>query len=69
VPNLTERRWPEPAITDHLARTQARWAYVELHGAGQVMKEQKRGFWKGLSMRLKMYAELLKYRFGRKTRA
>ncbi len=69
VPNLTERRWPEPAITDHLARTQARWAYVELHGAGQIMKEQKRGFWKGLGMRLKMYAELLRYRLGRKTRA
>lgn len=69
VPNLTERRWPEPAITDHLARTQARWAYVELHGAKQIMKEQKRGFWRGLGMRLKMYAELLKYRLGGKTRA
>ncbi|GIW24088.1 glycosyltransferase family 2 protein [Meiothermus sp.] len=65
VPNLTERRWPEPAITDHLARTQARWAYVELPGAGQIMKEQKRGFWRGLGMRLRMYAELLKYRRGK----
>ncbi|GIW38080.1 MAG: glycosyl transferase [Meiothermus sp.] len=69
VPNLTERRWPEPAITDHLARTQARWAYVELPGAGQIMKEQKRGFWRGLGMRLRMYAELLKYSLGGKTRA
>jgi glycosyltransferase involved in cell wall biosynthesis len=65
VPNLTERRWPEPAITDHLARTQARWAYVELPGAGQIMKEQKRGVWRGLGMRLRMYAELLKYRRGK----
>lgn len=69
VPNLTERRWPEPAITDHLGRTQARWAYIELPGAKQIMKEQKRGFWRGLGMRLRMYAELLQYRLGGKTRA
>ncbi len=62
VPNLTAGRWPEPAITDHLAKSQARWAYVELLGAGQVMKEQKRGLWKGLFMRLGMYLELLRYR-------
>ncbi|WP_299432526.1 glycosyltransferase family 2 protein [uncultured Meiothermus sp.] len=69
VPNLTRHRWPEPAITDHLARTKARWAYIELPGAGQIMKEQKRGFWKGLGLRLKMYVEILKYRLGGKTRA
>ncbi|MCS7068151.1 MAG: glycosyltransferase family 2 protein [Meiothermus sp.] len=69
VPNLTARRWPEPAITDHLARSQARWAYVELPGAGQIMKEQKRGFWRGLGLRLRMYAELLKYRWGKKSGA
>jgi len=69
VPNLTQERWPEPAITDHLSRSQARWAYVELHGAGQVMKEQKRGFWRGLGLRLKMYASILRYRFSGKARA
>lgn len=69
VPNLGRHRWPEPAITDHLARSKARWAYVELLGAGQIMKEQKRGFWRGLVMRLKMYSEIIKYRLARKTRA
>lgn len=69
VPNLTQERWPEPAITDHLTRSKARWAYIELPGAGQIMKEQKRGFWKGLAMRLRMYADILRYRFSGKTRA
>ncbi len=69
VPNLTQERWPEPAITDHLTRSKARWAYIELPGAGQIMKEQKRGFWKGLGMRLRMYADILRYRFSGKTRA
>lgn len=69
VPNLTLERWPEPAITDHLSRSKARWAYIELPGAGQIMKEQKRGFWKGLAMRLRMYADILRYRFSGKTRA
>ena len=62
VPDL-ENRWPEPPITDHLERTKARWAYVELRGASQIMKEKKRGFWKGLAYRLKMYYELISYRF------
>lgn len=69
VPNLTHERWPEPAITDHLRRSKAGWAYIELRGAGQVMKEQKRGFWRGLGLRLKMYASILRYRFSGKTRA
>jgi len=63
VPNLTHQRWPEPAITEHLVRSHARWAYVELPGAAQVMKEQKRGFWPGLAQRLRMYADILRYRF------
>ncbi|MDX2006916.1 MAG: glycosyltransferase family 2 protein [Meiothermus sp.] len=67
VPNLTDHRWPEPPITDHLERTKARWAYVELRGASQIMKEQKRGFLKGLAYRLKMYYELIMYRFRRQT--
>lgn len=66
VPNLSQR-WPEPPITDHLTATKARWAYVALEGASQVMKEKKRGFWKGLAYRLKMYYELLAYRIKRET--
>jgi len=62
VPNLAQQRWPEPTITDHLKNTRARWAYVELAGASQVMKEQKRGFWAGFTHRLKMYYEILRYR-------
>jgi glycosyltransferase involved in cell wall biosynthesis len=68
VPNLTQEPWPEPAITDHLSRSKARWAYVELTGAGQVMKEQKRGLWKGLGLRLKMYIAILRYHFSGKSR-
>jgi glycosyltransferase involved in cell wall biosynthesis len=69
VPNLTQEPWPEPAITDHLKRSKARWAYIELTGAGQIMKEQKRGFWKGLGLRLKMYAAILRYRFSGRSKA
>jgi len=69
VPNLTQEPWPEPAITDHLSRSKARWAYIELTGAGQVMKEQKRGLWKGLGLRLKMYAAILRYRFSGRSKA
>lgn len=61
VPNLG-LRWPEPPITDHLKNTGARWKYVPLLGAGQVMKEKKRGFWTGFGLRLKMYGDILRYR-------
>lgn len=62
VPGLGEERWPEPAITDALKRSGARWDYVELPGLAQVMKEEKRGFWKGVGYRSKMYVDLLGYR-------
>jgi len=61
VPGLGEERWPEPAITDALKRSGARWDYVELPGLAQVMKEEKRGFWKGVGYRSKMYVDLLGY--------
>lgn len=61
VPHLGEERWPEPAITAHLKDTGARWDYVELPEVAQVLKEKKRGFWKGASARTKMYADLLTY--------
>lgn len=62
VPRLGEERWPEPPITDWLRATGARWDYVELGQVRQVLKETKRGFWKGARARTRMYAELLSYR-------
>lgn len=61
VPGLDQERWPEPAITRHLKVTGARWAYVELSNVGQVVKEKKRGFWRGATARTRMYASLLTY--------
>ncbi|WP_216317815.1 glycosyltransferase family 2 protein [Deinococcus aestuarii] len=66
VPRLGEERWPEPPITDHLKNTGARWDYVELPQLRQVLKEKKRGFWKGVGFRTKMYADLLTYRARKK---
>ncbi|WP_102126641.1 glycosyltransferase family 2 protein [Deinococcus planocerae] len=66
VPHLGEERWPEPPITDHLKNTGARWGYVELPQLRQVLKEKKRGFWKGVGFRTKMYADLLTYRARKK---
>ncbi|ULH16404.1 glycosyltransferase family 2 protein [Deinococcus sp. KNUC1210] len=62
VPGLGQERWPEPAITDALKRSGVRWDYVELPQLGQVMKEEKRGFWKGVGYRSRMYVDLLGYR-------
>jgi len=64
VPNLAQERWPEPAITDHLRLSGARWEYINLPSVSQVMKEQKRGFWRGLGYRLHMYWDILRYRWG-----
>lgn len=66
VPRLGEERWPEPAITHALKRAQMRWDYVELPMLAQVMKETKRGFWKGVGYRSKMYVDLLGYRHRRR---
>lgn len=66
VPHLGEERWPEPAITAHLKGTGARWDYIELPQVAQVVKEKKRGFWKGAKARTKMYADLLTYRIRKK---
>ncbi|MER3554677.1 MAG: glycosyl transferase family 2 [Meiothermus sp.] len=64
VPHLAQERWPEPAITEHLKTTKARWEYINLPNVSQVMKEKKRGFWRGLAYRLNMYWHLLCYRRG-----
>ncbi|WP_189063008.1 glycosyltransferase family 2 protein [Deinococcus seoulensis] len=61
VPGLGEERWPEPAITQHLKVTGARWAYVDLPNVAQVVKEKKRGFWRGATARTRMYVSLLTY--------
>jgi glycosyltransferase involved in cell wall biosynthesis len=61
VPRLGEERWPEPPITDALKTCGAHWDYVELPNVAQVVKEKKRGFWKGAQARTKMYADLLTY--------
>lgn len=61
VPGLGQERWPEPAITRHLKATGARWAYVNLPNVAQVVKEKKRGFWRGATARTRMYASLLTY--------
>lgn len=50
----------ETAINDHLRRKGVRQQIVEWHGAAQVMKEEKRGFWAGLGSRLRMYWEILR---------
>ncbi|WP_293911527.1 glycosyltransferase family 2 protein [Deinococcus sp.] len=62
VPHLGEERWPEPAITAALKEQGARWDYVELTGLGQVMKEKKRGFWKGAKYRTRMYIDLFGFK-------
>ncbi|MFB9994341.1 glycosyltransferase family 2 protein [Deinococcus oregonensis] len=66
VPRLGEERWPEPPITDALKTTGANWDYVELPNVAQVVKEKKRGFWKGAQARTKMYADLLTYQVRKK---
>ncbi len=48
-------------------RAMVRWArarglrirYVPLRGVTQVMKEEKRGFWRGVRLRIRMYREIL----------
>ena len=62
VPRLGEERWPEPAITAALREQGVRWEYVELPGLAQVIKEKKRGFWKGAKYRTRMYIDLFGFR-------
>lgn len=66
VPHLGEERWPEPAITAHLKETGTRWDYVELPQVAQVVKEKKRGFWKGAKARTKMYLDLMTFKARKK---
>jgi glycosyltransferase involved in cell wall biosynthesis len=59
VPGLgTSRYGIEIAITEHAKR--ARWPVtdVPLSGVSQIMKEEKRGFWRGFIIRLGMYRDI-----------
>ena len=66
VPRLAQERWPEPAITYALKNDHVKWGYVELPKLSQVMKEEKRGFWRGVKYRTRMYLDLLTFRQRRK---
>lgn len=60
VPGLADSRYGlEVAITEHAKRAGWRVLDVPLAGVSQVMKEEKRGFWPGLRVRLQMYTEIL----------
>ena len=53
----------EIAITEHAKRALWPVCDVPLYGVSQVMKEEKRGFWAGLNVRLKMYREIFRELF------
>ena len=60
VPGLAESRYGvEVAISDQARRHKWRTRDVSLRGVSQVMKEEKRGWWRGLLVRLTMYREIL----------
>jgi glycosyltransferase involved in cell wall biosynthesis len=60
VPGLAESRYGvEVAITDHARRHRWRTRDVSLPGVSQVMKEEKRGWWRGQRVRWTMYREIL----------
>lgn len=48
----------EIAITEHAKRCAWRMRDVPLAGVSHIMKEEKRGLWRGLLVRFKMYAEI-----------
>ena len=50
----------ETEINAHLLAQGVRQSLVEWHGAGQVMKEEKWGLWRGFTWRLRMYWQILR---------
>ena len=61
VPGLAESRYGiEVAITEHAKEAHWTTLDVPLRGVSQVMKEEKRGFLRGLTVRLRMYFEILR---------
>ena len=66
VPRLDRSRYGlEVAITDAARQHGWRRQDVELHGVTQVMKEEKRGWLRGLLVRVRMYADILRTLLGR----
>lgn len=61
VPGLARSRYGvEVLITEHAKRADWTVQDVPLAGVSQVMKEEKRGFWVGAGVRLRMYGEILR---------
>jgi glycosyltransferase involved in cell wall biosynthesis len=61
VPGLRESRYGlEVAITEHAKRERWRTVDVNMPNVSQVMKEEKRGLWQGLKIRLWMYADIVR---------
>jgi glycosyltransferase involved in cell wall biosynthesis len=61
VPGLAESRYGvEVAITEHARRHRWRTLDVSLRGVSQVMKEEKRGWWRGQQVRWTMYVQILR---------
>lgn len=59
VRGLAQSRYGvEVAISDHAKRHRWRIVDVPLTGVSQVMKEEKRGWWRGLLTRIRMYFEI-----------
>lgn len=50
----------EVALNDYLLKRGVTQQLVELHGAAQVMKEEKRGFLPGVAARAKMFWQILR---------
>jgi glycosyltransferase involved in cell wall biosynthesis len=61
IHGLRESRYGiEIAITDQAKRENWRTVDVAMPDISQVMKEEKRGFWQGLKIRLWMYADIVR---------
>ncbi len=62
VPGLAQARYDlELLLTRHARARGWRVRYLPLEGVSQVMKEEKRGLWKGLAHRMRMYGEILRF--------
>ena len=61
VPGLAKSRYGlEIAITEQAKRLHWRTTDIAMRDVSQVMKEEKRGFLKGVQIRLGMYRDILK---------
>jgi glycosyltransferase involved in cell wall biosynthesis len=61
VPGLRDSRYGiEIAITEQARRNNWRTLDIDMPNVSQIMKEEKRGFWQGLKVRLWMYADIVR---------